>query len=175
TAEEAEGLQWRRGGKGSRHHAVIALDNGERLVLINSDQEDAAAHAALGQLPLQDAQRGQKRICGGFFQTGGNSFCEQRQGEAALRVAAPVSPGEDAHPAEGARGNGNLPPLGIRRQLAPQPAALAKQKVPASRVLPRVLQVGVEDKGGKLFAYFVEIRMVKLIPEEFGDDFVFRR
>ena len=65
------------------------------------------------------------------------------------------------------------PPFGIGRQLPPHVPAAAEQQCTAQRVLEFVVQVCLEDDPLKFLTIIVKIRMIKLVPEKFSNNFSF--
>jgi hypothetical protein len=152
---------------------VIALENGQGVVLVDADEHHGAivfadAQAIAQGLNFGDEAAGLAAEALSFYAL--NNVAEQKT---TVRNFAPLSAGEDADFLQVFGFNLDLPPLGIRRKFTPHVSATAEEKRAPDGVLTLVAGVGVEHERFEALAVMVELALVELILQEVVYDFVF--
>ena len=88
-----------------------------------------------------------------------------------FRDAAPLGAGKNVDPLQVLRIKFDFPPLRIFRDFTPHGSAPAEKQGAADGVLSFVHQVRLEDKVLVFIAVMVELRMIELRLQKFGNDF----
>src|SRR5919108_6484179 len=123
---------------------MIALEDDERMTLIDPDEQHRAVVILLAQPVTQGLDLGDKIANAAAEVIRTDAASDLGQPEIAVADLAPVGAGEDANAFYVCRFQADAPPFRIGRQLAPHVSTAAEQQRAAHGVLQLVSEIRVE-------------------------------
>ena len=108
-------------------HAVIALNDRQRRLVVNRDQDDRAELNVLGNLDAKGTQLRNESVIRVREKPRTDATGHVEQQKSAASIAQPLVAGKDARPFDVVVRKLNFPPFGVARELAPEAAAAAVQ------------------------------------------------